>query len=475
MKRNNALKVVLATIVILAILTWIFPVAYFQESYVEQARAQVGLFDLFNYPITALSYFGFVGIFVLVIGGFYAILNKTGAYRVLLDKIVSKSKGKEKIILSVIMVLLAVATSVCGLQLPLLALFPFIISLVLLMGYDKKTAATVTVGSVVVGLAGTTFAYSVSSILMQVFSLKVIPDKITAEFIAQFIILVAGLALLIFETIRHIGKMDKEKPKNHEKLLEDYAPAEVKGSAKKQKVWPLVVILDLIFLIMILSFISWSGAFNLDIFEKATTAVTEFKIAKFPIFGKILGTVNPFGAWTLTELSLVLVIASIVIALIYKVKFNDYIQTMLTGARRALRPALVIVLIYTCLVLTTYHPFQLFIYNWLLKLTKGFNVATTTIVAGLASLLNVEPSYAFQSATPYIQSLVSDKSTYPLIALIFQSMYGLVMLVAPTSVVLMTTLSYLNISYKDWLKHIWRFALELLVGLVILFTVLVLI
>ena len=468
MKRNNALKVVLATIAVLAICTWIFPVAYFQESYTEQARAQMGLFDLFNYPTTALSYFGFTAIFVLVVGGFYAVLNKTGAYRVLLDKIVKKVKGKEKIVLPIIMVLLAVATSVCGLQLPLLAVFPFIVSLVLLMGYDKKTAATVTVGSVVVGVAGSTFAYNVTSILMQVFSIK-----ITSEIISKVIILVAGLALLIFETIRHIGK--QKKSKDNEKLLKDYVPEEVKGSTKKQKVWPLVVILDLVFLIMILSFISWSGAFNLKIFEDATTAVTEFEIGKFAIFGKLLGTVNPFGSWTLTELSLVLVIASIIIALIYKIKFNDYIQTMLTGARRALRPALLIVLIYTCLVITTYHPFQLVIYNWLFKLTKGFNVATTTIVAGLAGLLNVEPSYAFQSAVPYLQSLVSDKGTYPLIALIFQSMYGLVMLVAPTSVVLMTTLSYLNISYKEWLKHIWRLALELLVGLVILFTILMLI
>ena len=309
MKRNNALKVVLATIAVLAILTWIFPVAYFQESYTEQARAQMGLFDLFNYPTTALSYFGFTAVFVLVVGGFYAVLNKTGAYRVLLDKIVEKVKGKEKIILSVIMVLLAVATSVCGLQLPLLAIFPFVISLVLLMGYDKKTAATVTVGSVVVGLAGTTFAANVTSILTQVLSIK-----ITSEIISKIIILVVGLALLIFETIRHIGKT--EKSKDHEKILKDYVPEEVKGAAKKQKVWPLIVILDVIFLIMILSFISWSGAFKLDIFEDATKAVTEFEIGKFAIFGKLLGTVNPFGSWTLTELSLVLVIASIIIALI---------------------------------------------------------------------------------------------------------------------------------------------------------------
>lgn len=469
MKRNNAVKVVLSTIVILMILTWIFPAAYFQESYVEQGRVQMGLFDLFNYPITSLSYFGFMAMYVLVIGGFYAVLGKTGAYRKLLDKIVEKIKGKEKAFLSVIMVLLAVATSVCGVQIPILVVFPFLISLIILMGYNKIVAAITTVGSVVVGLAGTTFAYNVTSILTQIFSID-----ITSEIISKIIILVAGLSLLIFNTIRYIDNNKGKKTKEHEKILEDYVPAEVKGS-KKQKVWPLVVILDLIFLIMILSFISWTGAFDLDWFDTATKAVTEFEIADFAIFGKLLGNINAFGSWTVTELSVVLVIASAIIALIYKIKFDEYLQAMLTGARRALRPALLIVLIYTCLVITTYHPFQLVIYDWFFKLTKGFNVATTTVVAALTGLFNVDPSYAFQSGVPYLQSLVSDKGIYPLIALIFQSMYGLVMLVAPTSAVLMVTLSYLNISYKEWLKNIWKLALELLVGLVILFTILILI
>ncbi len=469
MKRNNGLKVVLIAMVVLMILTWIIPAAYFQESFVDQGRVQMGLFDLFNYPITTLSYFGFIAMYMLAIGGFYAVLNKTKAYRVLLDRIVKKIKGKEKIVLSVIMILVAIAVSVCGVQIPILFVFPFLISLILLMGYDKMVAATTTVGSVIVGLAGTTFAYSVNGVLLQIFSID-----ITKNIISEVIIVVAGLALLIFNVIKYIDKKGKKKTKEHEKLLEDYAPAEVKDS-KKTKVWPLVVILDLIFLIMVLAFVSWSGAFKLDWFETATNSIKEFEIAKFAIFGKLLGNVNAFGAWTVAEFTVVILIASAVIALIYKIKFNDYFQTMLTGARRALRPALLVVLIYTCLVIVTYHPFQLVIYDWLYGLTKGFNVATTTIAASLAGFFNVDPTYAFQSAVPYLQSLVSDKSAYPTITLIFQSMYGLVMLVAPTSVVLMTTLSYLNISYTEWLKHIWKVALEILLGLVILFTVLVLI
>ena len=92
MKKHNTFKVVLITILVFMLLTWILPAAYYSNGYVDQGRVQMGIFDLFNYPITALSYFGYIAIFVLVVGGLYGVLNKISAYRVILDKIVSKFK-----------------------------------------------------------------------------------------------------------------------------------------------------------------------------------------------------------------------------------------------------------------------------------------------------------------------------------------------------------------------------------------------
>jgi uncharacterized ion transporter superfamily protein YfcC len=51
-------------------------------------------------------------------------------------------------------------------------------------------------------------------------------------------------------------------------------------------------------------------------------------------------------------------------------------------------------------------------------------------------------------------------------------MYGLTMLVAPTSLVLLATLSYLKITYKEWWKAIWKLALELFVILLVIFIIL---
>ena len=51
------------------------------------------------------------------------------------------------------------------------------------------------------------------------------------------------------------------------------------------------------------------------------------------------------------------------------------------------------------------------------------------------------------------------------------SVNGLVSLVAPTSVLLVTGLSMYDVSYKEWLKNIWKIAVILLVLLLILFAV----
>ena len=523
--KHNTVKVVLVTLAVFVLLTWILPAAYFQNSYVEQGRVQMGIADLFSYPTTALSYFGYIALYILVVGGFYGILSKIGAYRTLLDKLSSAFKKHGKVAVSIIMVLLAVITSICGLQLGLIMFFPFLISLVLLMGYDKIVAALTIVGSTMIGIAGTTFAYSNTSIIISTLSLK-----ITSNMLVKVIILVLGLALLIFNTVRYISKIEKEEKAAAKKKLaeekkakkeeekkatkstpkkatkdtkttkttakkstkttvaaekneevkvvkaagkyDEFIPKAVRG---KHNVWPLVVILSLVFIVMILAFISWSNAFSNTAFESATKSVTEFKIFGFALFGKLLGNINAFGSWTLADLMGLMIVAAGLLMIIYKVKFSEGLEAFAAGAKKALEPAVLVILIYTGLVIVTYHPFQLVIYKFLFGFTKGFNVITSTIAAILSSVFNAEPLYAFQSVLPYLASLVSKKSTLAIVGVVYQSIYGITMLIAPTSVVLMTVLSYLGVSYKEWLKNIWKLFLELLAVLIIIFLILVLI
>ena len=52
-----------------------------------------------------------------------------------------------------------------------------------------------------------------------------------------------------------------------------------------------------------------------------------------------------------------------------------------------------------------------------------------------------------------------DATTLPIAGLLVQSVYGVAMLIFPTSAVLIAGLSLFNVSYKQWMKYIWKFAL----------------
>ncbi len=475
MKKHNALKVVIITLLLFALLTWILPCATYQTEYTELGRYQVGLFDILSYQSTVLGYFGYVALFVLVVGGFYGVLYKTGAYRRMLDSLVKKFKGKEVICLVVIMALFAFLTSFAGLQLALLMLFPFVISLVLMMGYNKSTAVAVTAGSVAVGLMGTTFSYNTTQVLQQYLSVE-----LTDLIWAKIVLLVLGVVLLALFVLKFGKKASTKKVDDKEEFIpEEVKSVKAKDKDKdkkhKVKVWPLVLILDLMLIVTILGFIPWNGAFGITLFDDVTTAITEFELFGFPIFGKILGAISAFGYWTLVELVTLMLLAIIILKFVYKIKWDDVFDGFGKGVKKALVPALIVILIYTCLVLTTYDPYQLVIYKFILGLTKGFNIFTTGLVVVISSIFNGDPLYAFYSVLPYFVSVVTDTNNYQLIAVIFQCLYGIVTLVAPTSIPLMVTLAYTNTSYKDWFKYIWKLLVALLVLAFIVFTVLLLI
>ena len=540
MKKHNAIKVVLVTMLLFMLFTWLLPAASYSGEFYDQGRVQMGLFDLFNYPLTALSYFGYISLYIIAIGGFYGILYKIPAYRTLLDKISVSFAKRSKIVIPVIMLLIAVVISICGLQLGFLLFFPFIASIILLMGYDKIVVALTLVGSTMVGMAGTTYAYNNVSILNSYLSTN-LDDNLGVK----VIILLVGLCLLIFNTLMYMKKSNIVK-KNVEKVEEKVTKIETadekeakvveekvevkktasstrkstskstsskkstskkksskssknhnkaavtdeevivvknvgskddylvpRGDSEKHTVLPIILSLLSLFVILILAFIPWQNAFSTDVMVKATESVQNFEIFGFPIFAKLLGSFNTFGEWMITDMIVAMAVVVLVLSLIYKLKIDDIFDGFISGAKKAVAPAIITLFIYTILVIVTYHPFQLTIYKPILAMTDGFNVFTSTIVAVLTAIFNADPSYSFQAAVPYLTSLVSDTKVYPIVEVLFQSVYGFTMLFAPTSLVLMGTLSYLGVSYKEWLKAIWKLLVEFLVLLLIVFTILV--
>lgn len=556
MKKHSILKVILLAVLFVTVCTWFFPTISYSSGLVEETtRAQLGIFDLFSYTLELFRYFPYVILVVLTTGMFYGVSYKIPAYRELLDKLVALFEGKEKIFLATVMVFIAAIVSVTGLSFGIIFIFPFIISLVLLMGYNKLVAASVTVGSTIVGILGTTLGsdtvYYINAVL---------GTEVFNEIVTKVILLLIGLVLLVYNVLSYASKTknntdkvvelvpikvsskevkvedkkekvedkkeekskstSKSKKSTKEEKVEkkssksstkkDKEEKTTKGtkakatkkttskktttkkktsaamakkddmvvvkSKKKAKVWPYVVMFDLLVIVLAVATFDWLGVCEIKAFDTVLDAVNDFTIKGFPIFAKVLGGVNSFGNWALTsEIPGVIFLATCFLAFIYRVKFNDFLDGIIEGCKKAMTPAVYMLLAYLVLIIVTYNPFQLHFAKVLLSLTDGLNVITMTVVAMISSVLNVESVYVAQSTLPYVTSVVTDSSLYPLIAVIFQAVYGLMMLIAPTSVLLIGTLTYLDISYGQWLKHIWKLFLELLVVLVVLFLVLFLI
>ena len=551
--KSSVLKIVLLTVLALMLMSWILPAAYYSEQYTDQGRVQMGFFDLFNYPVTALSYFGYIAFFVLAIGGFYGILNKIPAYRTFLDNFVGRVQGREVRFFAFIMLLIAALVSLGGMQIPLLVFFPMLVSVILLLGYDKIVAAMILVGSTAVGLIGSTYAYGNTNIIMTVLSLD-----ITSEVIAKLVILLLGLALLVLNLLLYIKKTNtvtkvikkdnkkssvkevkaevkevevKKTKKTATKSTKDSKAKTTKANASKSNAskstgkkntkssskknikaalkdeevivvkesvdsssdmskyvqesdnsyhttWPLVTAFVLLFILVIFAFIPWSNGFGFNLFSDVTSNVLSFEIGGFAIFSKLFGTINAFGFWTIIDLLLPMTLLILFLAIVYKVKFNDILKGFMDGIKRALPLGLITILIYSCLVIVTYHPFQLVIYKALLSGIDKFNVfgaLLSSLTALLAGIFNVDPSYAFQSVLLYLTSVVTDSASYSTIGVIFQAMYGFGVIFAPTSFILMIVLEYLDIPYTSWIKAIWKFLLELLAVLLIAFIIVLLV
>lgn len=552
MKKHNILKTVLLSVLVAVICTWVFPSASFQSQLSIGDRTQLGIFDLYSYFIEVIRYFPYVIFMVLSTGMFYGVAYQIPAYRVMLDKLVKLFSGKESIFLAVVMILIAAIVSITGLSFGILFVFPFVISLILLMGYNKLVAASVTVGSTIVGILGTTLGSSTTSYIN-----LVLGTTLKGEMMAKVILLMIALVLLIYNVLSYAKKIrnntDKvlelvpmavnsekktatvvikeevKEEKNTKKKLSSTKKTSVKNSnssksttsekksvsknttkksastestkattkkastktrannsktetklivkqKKNIKIWPFVLVFDLVVVILAISSFDWSGIFNINIFDQTLKAIQDFEIGGFHIFEKLLGQVNAFGKWTVYfEIPTLIILATCFLGFIYGLKLDEFLDGVVTGIKKAFQPMVCMLFLYLVLVIITYNPFQLNITKFLLDITKDFNVLIMSTVAIFSSMFNVECTYVAQSTLPYVTTIVTDGTVYPLIAIIFQSIYGLMMLVAPTSAILIGTLSYLDISYKQWLKHIWKLFLELLAILVVIFFIIFLI
>ncbi len=472
MKKNTMFKIIAIMAMVAYVLSWIIPASSASGSSIASlGLKRVSLYNIIEYPYLALQFFLQPLLFILAVGGLYGVLSETGKYRNKLEKIAKSMKGKETLFLVLTAFVLAALSSVFGLNLMLFIFIPALIGIILLMGYNKITAFLTTFISPLIGVIGSTYGVYVTGYINQI-----VGTTFETEIVAKVALFVISFVIFTAFLIKYANKTRNKGQVNEEELT--LLLGEKKQSKKAS--WPLFVVMGLLFVLLILGYTDWQSVFGTTFFtDLHTTLTVDFTIGDHAILGYLFDGLTNFGKWYYSEIIVMIIIASIILSFVYDLKIDNGLKAFGKGVVSLLKPALIVIFAYVMVLVSAYHPYIVTITDWIVTLiskTSGvfgqiIYIIMTSLNTVLSSVFNVEMLYVVQSTLPYLSSVYSETANS--LAIITQSIYGLTSFVAPTSTMMLLGLTYLGISYKEWLKTSWKLVLELLAVILVIIAVVV--
>ncbi|MDO4667435.1 MAG: YfcC family protein [Streptococcus sp.] len=493
-KMPSSYTVLFIIIAIMAVLTWVIPAGVYGSdkdgnfipgTYKMVTQNPQGLWDVLMAPvrgmigtqpaedsmIKATDGAITVAFFILMVGGFLGVVNETKSLDTGIASIVKKFKGREKLLIWVLMPLFALGGTTYGMGEETMAFYPLIVPVMMAVGFDSLTGvAIVLLGSQIGCLASTLnpFATGVAS--------EAVNTSVTEGILLRLIFLVVLTVLSTWFVYRYASKIQKDPTKSlvystrEEDLkyfnVEEYSGVESNLSKKQKHV---LILFALTFVIMIMSLVAWHKL-NINIFQDFTSW-----LQSVPFLGNFVGSsMPPIGDWFFNEVSMLFIFMGILIGIVYGLKEDKIISSFMNGAADLLSVALIVALARGIQVIMNDGMITATILNWSKEALSGlpsqaFIILTYIFYLPMSFL--IPSSSGLASATMGIMApLGGFVGVRPsLIITAFQSASGLLNLVAPTSAIVMGALSIGRIGLGTW----WKFIGKLLV-VVIIVTILLL-
>ena len=444
----SAFSIILILIFALGILSYILPIAQFNGDTIVNGsgvvRAKIS--DILMSPILGFENAIDVCIFVIILGGFLAIVTKTGALETGIKVLVQKLKGRETILIPILMFIFSLGGTTYGMLEETVGFYALLAATMVAAGMDTLVGASVILLGAGSGVLGSTInPFAVGA------AVSALPEGIEVN---QGIIIGLGvllwlttLSISIFFVMRYAKKVQKEKGSTFLSLQEQKAMEETYGEEKEQIVAKLtskqkitLIIFALTFLVMIIGFIPW-GEFGITIFDKFT--------------GWLTGT--PLGGWYFYEAALWFLIISIIIALINGYKEHEFVETFVNGTKDMMSVVLVIAIARGASVLMqTTHLDNYIIYNTseaLKNMPAVIFGPANYILHIILSVLVPSSSGLATLSTPIIGPLAANLGySVETTIMTLVAAYGLVNLITPTCGAIMGGLALAKVEYGTWFK-----------------------
>ena len=480
MKKYDLLKVLGITFLIVFLMSWVIPAGMYSSGVYSSSSATtpIGLYDLVRLPFISIATFIQYVLLFLAIGGFYGVLNKTGVYTKIVEGIVKKYKNNSKKFMIITVITLVLLSSVVGTFNVIFILVPFFVTILMKLNYSKINALAATVGAMLVGQIGTTIGFGTWGYLTIVFSQSVSSFSMTSLILIRIILLIIITTLFII-LIDKKSLFKKEINKETETKSKKSKQVEIKEEKidiplykeyrNDRGTLPLIMISILMIILLFVGVYNLSYTFGISFLEDFHESLMSAKIGNYEIFSNILGGASALGLWGNYDIIAVIVITALIISWLYSVKISEAVDGFIKGMKEMITPAVYSALaciVFAAILNMSGADFVNTIVNQFAG--ENFSVAGTTI-STLAS------SFFYNDFYTLVANMTSpfsafDENVIPVVALLFQTMYGLVMLIAPTSIFLIAGLAYLQIPYKEWVKYIYKYFL-IIFGIVIVIAI----
>jgi uncharacterized ion transporter superfamily protein YfcC len=445
----SAYTILFAIIVVVAILTWIVPAGQYEMTelngkevpvpgtYQQVERTPQGIFDIITSPVKGYQDAVDVALFILIIGGFLGVVMKTGAIDAGIAQVTNKLKGKEKIMIPILMVLFGIGGTSYGMAEETIAFYPLLIPVFVAAGYDTVTAVAVILLGAGVGVLGSTvnpFATGIASGFAGV--------SLGQGIVLRLLILVVGEIAAILYVMRYAEKVRKDPTKSityatREEDIKHFG-AQQEGTSFPELTGKRKLILGLFaltFVIMIYGVIPFE--------DMGITAI-------------------PTLWWWFTELASLFLIMSIIIGLVAGLSEKELIEAFVDGSRDLLGVALIVGLSRGITVVMNAGNMTATVLNLGERTLASTGSVAFTI---LTYLFYIPMSFLIPSTSGLatlsmpIMAPLGDFAgvARDVVITAYQSASGIVNLITPTSAVVMGGLAIARVPYDKWLKFVGKF------------------
>ncbi len=419
-------------IIIMAILTYVIPAGQYQKvelndrmvvdpnSYSTVEANPAKPFDVLKAFPKGLAAAQSIVFFIFIVGGSFNVLNQTGAIEAGIGKIALGLKGKEKLLIPIIVFIFSLGGGTIGMAEEAIVFVPIGIALARALGYDAV------VGMAIVSLGA---AAGFTSGFMNPFTVGVAQGIAEVPMFSgigmRLVIWVCTLVLVIIYIYRYANKV-KSDPMNslvHELEAEEKDKA-IDLSTIKQLTKRDIIVLLIFGLGMLLL-----------------------------VFG-----VFKYG-WYITEIAAIFLAIGILSGLVAGTSLDDIAKQFITGAKDMATGALVVGLARGILIIMEGSMIiDTIVYSLAAVITSLPKVISAIGMLLVQSFLNlIIPSGSGLAATTMpIMSPLSDVIglTRQTAVLAYQFGDGITNSIVPTSGVLLANLSIAKIKYEEWFKFV---------------------